>query len=105
GRARWLVTDLVSLGCPMTHAALLLADGLKDLEDKKSLRELLTCPPDRSKHLNKARFSVQLDAEAKRIVDFPILPQGAMFACTRWTNFFFLNDPVGGPLASVFLRG
>lgn len=105
GRGRWLVTDLVTLGCPMTYAPLLMADDLEDLAEKKSLRELLTCPPDRSKHLNKGRFSVQLKAEANRIVSFPILPQGAMFATTRWTNFFFENDPVGGSLAPVFLNG
>ena len=104
-RSRWLVTDLITLGCPLTYAPLLLADGLADLDHKKQLRELLTCPPDRSRHLSKGHFTVKLSAEADRFLDFSILPQGAMFAITRWTNFFYTNDPVGGPLGHLFLRG
>jgi hypothetical protein len=38
-------------------------------------------------------------------VDFDILPQSAQFATVRWTNFFFHNDPIGGPLASIFGKG
>ena len=38
-------------------------------------------------------------------MDFPILLQGAMFASTRWTNFYFSNDPVGGQRTPVFLKG
>jgi pimeloyl-ACP methyl ester carboxylesterase len=43
--ARWLVTDLVTLGSPLTYAPLLLADGLDDFESKRRLRELPICPP------------------------------------------------------------
>ena len=60
---------------------------------------------DRSRHLSKGHFTVKLSAEADRFLDFSILPQGAMFAITRWTNFFYTNDPVGGPLGHLFLRG
>ena len=45
---RWLVSDLVTLGSPLAYARLLLADGPSDLKDKVRLRELPTCPPDRS---------------------------------------------------------
>jgi hypothetical protein len=105
GRARWLVTDLVTVGSPLTYAALLLADGTADLAEKKTLRELITCPPDRSRHVNKGRFSVWLSEEADRFTNYPILGHQAAFAITRWTNMYFSNDPIGGPLDKVFLRG
>jgi len=105
GGARWLVTDLVTLGSPLTYAPLLMADGLCDLEEKKRLREVLTCPPDRSRHVNRGRFTVALSQEADRFQNYPILAHHAVFAITRWTNFYFRNDPVGGPLGTVFLNG
>jgi hypothetical protein len=105
GRGRWLVTDFVTVGSPLTYAALLLADGLADLAQKKTLRELITCPPDRSRHVNKGRFSVSLSEEAGRFTYYPILGHQAPFAITRWTNMYFRNDPIGGPLGEVFLHG
>ena len=62
--ARWLVSDLVTLGSPLTYAPLLLADGVDGLRRKQELRELPTCPPDRSRNLNPGRFTVALSAEA-----------------------------------------
>ena len=103
--ARWLISDFVTLGCPMTYAPLLMAKGVEDLTSIIALRELPTCPPDRSKHLNPGRFTVRLSAELERIVDFDILPQSAQFATVRWTNFYFHNDPIGGPLRPVFGDG
>ena len=105
GRARWLVTDLITVGSPLTYAALLLADGLVGLVEKTTLREILTCPPDRSKDVNKGRFTVLLAEEATRFINYPILGHQAPFAITRWTNMFFSNDPIGGSLRGVFLRG
>ncbi len=103
--ARWLVTDLVTLGCPMTYAPILLAKDIKDFDEKLLLRELPTCPPDRSHNLNPGHFTVTLSAEADRIKDFDILPQGAYFALTRWTNIYFDNDPIGGPVGNCFGNG
>ena len=105
GRARWLVSDLITLGSPLTYAPLLLADSAADFARRQALRELPTCPPDRSKHVNKGRFTVSLAAEDDRITVYPILGHQAMFAVTRWTNFYFTNDPIGGRLDKAFLRG
>jgi hypothetical protein len=33
-----------------------------------------------------------------------ILHHAAPFACTRWTNLYFPNDPVGGSLRELFGR-
>jgi len=101
-RARWLISDLVTLGSPLAHAPVLIANGLKDLADKHQLRELATCPPDRSRHLNVDHFTVELSNEADWLVDYTILPHSAPFALTRWTNFWFPRDPIGGPLRVPF---
>lgn len=103
--ARWLVSDLVTLGSPLTYAPLLLADGVEELQRKQELRELPTCPPDRSRHLNPGRFTVKLSAEADRIHDYDILHHGAHLAMTRWTNFYFHNDPIAGELSATFGQG
>lgn len=98
--ARWLVSDLVTMGSPLAHAPVLLADGPCDLKSKIELRELPTCPPDRSRHLRPGHFVVDLSAEADRFNKYRILHHGACFALTRWTNFWYPNDPVGGPLCT-----
>ena len=106
--ARWLVSDLITLGSPLAHAPVLLADGIdgKDgLGNKIRLRELPTCPPDRSRHLNPGRFTVDLSAEADRFDHYPILHHAAHFAVTRWTNFWCPRDFIGGPLHSYFGPG
>ena len=105
GRGRWLVTDLVTVGAPLAYAPLLLADGAADLSRKQRLRELPTCPPDRSRHVNKGGFVVNLSDEAERFTNYPIIGHQAPFAITRWTNLFFSNDPIGGPLRPAFLDG
>jgi hypothetical protein len=108
----WRVTDLVTLGSPLAHAAVLLADDVRDLTQRFRDRELPTNPP-------------QLDADAT--LAFPVEPpltnsrgqevrpraphHAAPFCCTRWTNLFFpaafglLGDIVGGALAPVFGAG
>ena len=103
--ARWLISDLVTLGCPLAHAPVLLARGTGALKSKIRLRELPTCPPDRSRHLNRGHFVVRLSAELESMSDYWILHHGALFALTRWTNFWYPNDPVGGPLRPAFGSG
>lgn len=105
GRARWLISDLVTLGSPLTYAPVLMADDLNDFNLKISLRELVVCPPNRSQHVNKGRFTVPLSEEAEVFTSFPILNHGAPFAITRWTNFYYTNDLIGGPLHNVLQNG
>ena len=102
---RWLVTDFVTLGSPLTYGAILLADSADDFSSKtEKLRELPTCPPDRSHRDRDGGFAVHLRYEAAIPDDDPrlILHHAAPFALTRWTNFFYKWDPVGGPLGNVF---
>jgi hypothetical protein len=100
--ARWLVSDLVTLGSPLAHAPVLLACGTGELKSKVGLRELPICPPDRSRNLRPGHFVVDLSAESERLDAYKILHHGACFALTRWTNFWYPNDPVGGPLRAPF---
>ena len=42
---RWLITDLVTLGSPLTHAEFLLAKNVGELKVRIAQREFPTCPP------------------------------------------------------------
>ena len=64
----WLITDLVTLGSPLAHADVLLADGEKDLDRGKEQREFPTCPPqpedDRDGQLLRREY-VELEGTAR----------------------------------------
>lgn len=114
---RWLVTDFVTLGSPLTHAAVLLARDAQDLAQKQRDREFPTCPP----VLEKGRFSYERSLEARRtgkegqeIVErrrFDVPHHAAVFGPTRWTNLYFpawlvfWGDLIAGPLAPFFGAG
>jgi pimeloyl-ACP methyl ester carboxylesterase len=104
---RWLITDFVTMGSPLTYAPILMADSAEDFNERARLRELPLCPPNRSLRDRPGGFAVHLLYETavndndQRL----ILHHAAPFAATRWTNFFFRDDPIGGPLANVFGYG
>jgi hypothetical protein len=102
---RWVISDLITMGSPLSHAVALLATGADDLRRKRELRELPTCPPDRSHHENPEGYSVNVRGEAGGFDSYDILHHGACFASTRWTNLWYGNDPIGGPLLAAFGRG
>ena len=43
--ARWLITDLVTLGSPLAHADFLLAESTKEMDERILRWEFPTCPP------------------------------------------------------------
>ena len=98
----WRVTDFLTLGSPLAHATVLLADDEEDLREKQKIRELPTSPPMLE---NKRWFSYPYKASCRTP------HHGAVFAPTRWTNLYFPSrfviwgDLIGGPLASLFGRG
>ena len=106
---RWRVTDLVTLGSPLTYAALLLARDARELAERQDLRELPRCLPmlERQQRDGKVvrRFSYEQGRRGKNAYRVP--HHAAVFGPTRWTNLFFparwlvWGDLVGGPLASV----
>ena len=103
----WRITDLVTLGSPLTYADFLLANDLKEFSEAKDQREFPTCPPrpnderDDEKLGDRGLLERILPGEASERGQVRILHHGALFACTRWTNLYFPGDIIGGPLAFV----
>ncbi|MDQ3735297.1 MAG: hypothetical protein M3400_15105 [Actinomycetota bacterium] len=107
----WLVTDLVTLGSPLTHADALVADSSSALQQLQSDRVLPTCPPVTSaEHPGHRRFSFEsayLHRETGKRRTMTAPHHAAPFALTRWTNLYFkakviTGDPVGGPISPLF---
>lgn len=107
----WLITDFVTLGSPLTHAQLLMADNPKDLEHKQTQYEYPCCPPStKEKIYYDQQYSHKVNAsEITRNLFIP--HHGAPFSCIRWTNLYFpyhrliFGDVIGGPLNGVFGKG
>jgi hypothetical protein len=114
----WLVTDLITLGSPLAHAALLLADDKGQLREKQSQREFPTCPPvpDAEDYGDDPRNAYGYKnwtpfETPSGDVSLWTLHHAAQFACTRWTNLYFparlglFGDIVGGPMRDAFGDG
>ncbi|MBC5764173.1 hypothetical protein [Ramlibacter albus] len=103
--SRWCVSDFVTLGSPLAHAPVLLANDAEDLKRRFEQRELPTCPPTLEASPRGLRFTYT-DGERRTL-----LHQAALFAPTRWTNLYFparalvFGDAIGGPLAPLFGPG
>lgn len=95
----WRVSDFVTLGSPLSHAALLLAEDPEDLEARKNERELPTCPPVREPGADGVpRFTYTWRGDTH-------LHHAALFAPTRWTNLYFAGDVIGGPMKEALGAG
>jgi hypothetical protein len=100
----WLVSDFVTIGCPLSHAQLLLAKGKESLQQMQKDRLFPACPP--VMELQKTisydeKFHFAPDVETKMKVPH----HAALFALTRWTNCWFKNDFVGGPMQQSLGKG
>ncbi|MHC8308964.1 hypothetical protein ACYZUC_05055 [Pseudomonas sp. GT1P32] len=104
--AGWLVTDFVTLGCPLTYSSMLLAKDVKDFHQRAEERELPLCPPVLENdqyfsfdHRNKEDQTLQKDVT--------VLNDAAVFAVVAWTNLYFPSryvfkgDIIGGPIAPL----
>ena len=121
---RWLISDLVTFGSPLTHAEFLIAADHADLEARKAARELPQSPPFREfldpNVLKRAEATQAMPianpSDQTRLISYPVvnatgtwmLHHAAPFAAVRWTNVYdpatlvFFGDVIGGPLAPVF---
>jgi hypothetical protein len=119
----WLVTDFVTLGSPLTHAAYLMctpSGGAADTGIRAQLRvdflrrveqrEFPICPPKRLDQDGLLTFGNPRRGGARQF------HHGGLFALTRWTNLYFRNeqlfwgDAIGGivggeRLGELFGRG
>jgi hypothetical protein len=51
--AKWRVSDFVTMGSPLAHAQILLADDARELDSKFMQREFSKCPPHQESHQKK----------------------------------------------------
>lgn len=103
----WCVSDFITLGSPLAHAAVLLSSSLEDLKSKQNAREFPVCPPLTETIIRGgqpvSRFSYRI-----RHIKGRVPHHAALFSATRWTNLYFpcrsivYGDVVGGPLAQWF---
>ena len=102
----WLVTDLVTCGSPLAHASVLLANSRDDLVRRQLERELPTCPPTTEGDEDSFTYSRKtVDAQGRPADEVRVLHASAPFACMCWTNLYFEEDFIGGPVAPVFGTG
>lgn len=107
----WLISDFITLGSPLVHAMLLLAESEDDFESRKRQREFPTCPPqhDAKGYAYSDPQPVEV-GEGKKFTPL-FLHHAAPFAMTRWTNLYFpaffglFGDFVGGRLRPVLGNG
>lgn len=120
--ARWIISDLVTIGSSLTHAEFLLATDLKDFRRRAEERELATAPPYRERLDKRTQFLAKRyglippDIVEPGLFSFPSstnpdlwqMHQGAVFAGVRWSNIFdpaqriYQGDLISGPLADLF---
>ncbi|WP_144276310.1 hypothetical protein [Demequina sp. NBRC 110053] len=101
---RWIVSDLVTLACPLTHAEILVTSGSEAFAEAKVDRFVATAPPQpqrtqSARRDHPLRYKVWTGVRGE---DTSRLHQSALFASTSWTNMYFTHDLVGGGLASRF---
>lgn len=100
----WRITDLVTLGSPLAHADVLLADSEEAFQEGKRQREFPTCPPEGEDPRDHGLLGRTYEDDKGEHYAH-ILHHGAPFAVTRWTNLYFPGDIIGGPVAGLFGKG
>ncbi|AGS25639.1 hypothetical protein REMIM1_PE00557 (plasmid) [Rhizobium etli bv. mimosae str. Mim1] len=123
---RWIISDFVTLGSPLTHAQFLMAAGKEDLNARKMSREMPTSPPVRelldplnAQAAAEAGMPINSASRDYQLFSFPWrdpdrtweMHHAAVFAAVRWTNIsdrsrlIFQGDLISGPLRPVFGPG
>jgi hypothetical protein len=100
----WKVTDLITMGSPLTYADFLLADRKYSIERRKHDRELPTCPPQLEDERDMGYLSQAYRLDGGSLEQKKLLHHAALFACTRWTNLFFEKDIIGGKVCGESLE-
>jgi hypothetical protein len=99
----WRITDLVTLGSPLTYARFLMASDGEDLANRQRQRELPTCPPTSDEYADKNGLKSFVFFYDRVVHKDHLVPNhSAPFLVTRWTNIYLVADPIGGPIAPLF---
>lgn len=93
----WLISDLVTLGSPLTHASFLIARNGCELQAMTRSREILRCPPVFERNAELDRYVVTFRPSKDRSVTQ--MHHASALAAVHWTN---LHDITG---AGLSLRG
>ena len=99
--ARWLITDLITVGSPLGYAEFLMAKSRDDLCQRQKDREYPTIPPLREEldpiyRADAERAGFPIDPKQPKLLAFPFgqrkwqLHHASPFAAVRWTN---IHDP------------
>lgn len=107
GSGRWIVSDLVTLGCPLTYADAFLATGPEDLAERFEERSLAANPPVVQKVRRAAGhpYRVWVPGAGRGEAATTRWHHAAPFACVTWTNLWFEHDIVGGAVGPHFGPG
>lgn len=101
---KWLVTDFITAGSPLSHASFLMTRKAEEFATKKTERELPACPPVLEAVDGQQRFCYPRGGDW-------VPNHAAVFSVTRWTNLYFpctatvKGDVIGGPVKPMFGRG
>ncbi|SMQ75663.1 hypothetical protein SAMN06295905_2373 [Devosia lucknowensis] len=95
----WKISDLITLGSPLSSAEFLVTDGHDDFTRMKTERVLPTAPP---QPYDETRGALYEDPQKGMAAH-----HAAVFSAVRWTNIFdrvdsplfLLGDAISGPLA------
>jgi hypothetical protein len=109
----WRISDFVTMGSPLTHAALLMTEPGTDeaLREKVLLREFPVAPPTLSPGEDGRVLFAPKNQDPGMPPVRPRLQHSAMFALTAWTNLYFAQrhavrgDFIGGPIPSAHSPG
>lgn len=112
----WGVTDFITLGSPLAHAAILMAQEISELQQKQKDREYPKCLPtletfEKVGGTSEQHFTYGPQTKKTNGYHLPIPHHAAVFGPTRWSNLYFpcrfliFGDLIGGPLREVFGLG
>lgn len=114
---RWLVSDFVTVGAPLSLGDLLMAPSRAAFAQRVDELEIAACPPMFDGSVGEVRKDSLERADAadksvRHIADAEAPHHAAMFAATRWTNLYFktgafiiAGDAIGGACAPLFGPG
>lgn len=101
--ARWLVSDLVTIGSPIAYPDLLMTPPGIAMDTLVKERELPTCPPQDTSEQDTSEPEPRnpytyLSGSGRDPKPIPVFHHAAMFAATRWTNIYAHADFVGNEI-------
>lgn len=105
----WRVTDLITIGSPLTHFPFLIGLDPAEFAARKDQREIPVSPPVLDDGAISYPRTYRTAAGKTRTLHQP--HHAALFAACRWTNLYFPHswvlrgDPIGGPLQGRFGNG